>query len=114
MPDEHGNITDADCAAFIEKADKETLWWGMFKLLGALYSARACDRSASGSQVQESGVAYTGPSRTWRRTIGESRYPACQEDFSEVQREIAEDEAYHNMTYAAESMGLRITGDEFI
>lgn len=35
-------------------------------------------------------------------------------DASEVAREIAEDEAYHNLTFAAESMGLRITGDEFI
>ena len=110
MPDEHGNLTDADCVAFIEKADKTTLWWGMFRLLSALHSARACDPDCAGKPEDRGGL-YTVAHMTadhWGPQI-----PGMP-DFSEVAREIAEDEAYHNLTYAAESMGLRITGDEFI
>ncbi len=103
-------MSDADCAACIEKADKETLWWAMFRLLGALHAARASDPACKGKPDNRGGLYSVAHfiADHWGQQI-----PGMP-DQNAVAREIADDEAYHELTYAAERLGLRITGDEFI
>lgn len=103
-------MTDADYNKLIEKADKNTLWWALYRLLGALHSARACDPHCVG-QPEARGGLYSVAHMTadhWGPQI-----PGMP-TIDGVAKEIAADDAYHERTFAAERMGLRVTGDEFI
>lgn len=106
-------MTDADFAGLIVKADKETLWWALYKVLSALHCARAVDPDCVGKAESRGGI-YTvvhfaadhwGPLIPGMPTL---------DSLASVIADIAADEAYHELTYAAEKAGVRITGDEFI
>ena len=110
MDDPDDTMTDADFKALIAKSDKETLWWAMYRLLGALHSARACDPDCIGKQDNRGGL-YAVVHMTadhWGPQVPGMPNPAA------VARSIAQDISYHELTFWAERNGLRITGDEFI
>lgn len=110
MPDADGNLTEEDYKKFINASDKEQLWWALYRTLSALASARAVDPHCKGQKNNRGGtysvVHFTADH--WAPQI-----PGMP-DPNVVAREIAADDAYHEITYAAEARGQRVTGDEFI
>lgn len=107
------NMTDEDFNKLIAKADKETLWWALYKVLSALHSARAVDPDCLGRDESRGGIYsvvhftadHWGPLIPGMPTLA---------DLASVIADIEADDAYHELTYAAEKLGIRITGDEFI
>lgn len=105
-------MTDEPTADFDYAAltDKETLWWGLYRVLSALAHARACDPHCIGKADSRGGV-YSVAHRAadyWGALIPGMPDPA------KIAREVAQDISYHERTFAAERLGLRVTGDEFI
>lgn len=49
-------MTEADYDALIEKADKKTLWWALFRLLNALGAARYQDPACQGQPDARGGL----------------------------------------------------------
>ncbi len=93
----------------IEAADKETLWWALYKLLDAIGSARAVDPNVSGADRRGGlfNIVYFTADHWGPQIPG-------MPDQEKIRREVAEDISHHERTFAAERLGLRVTGDEFI
>lgn len=88
-------------------ADKETLWWALYRLLGAIRSARyAAKADKNKDQIGILHViGYT--SDHWGPKIpGMPLYKA-------VAKDCAADDAYHRLTELGERTGHYLTGDEF-
>jgi len=102
-------VSDEQCKAFIEASDKETLWWALYRMLQATHSARACDPNTNGPDRRGGlfNIVYF-VSDHWGPLV-----PGMP-SFADVAKEIVEDISYHERTFAAERLGLRVTGDEFI
>lgn len=106
-------MSDADYDALVESADKNTLWWALYRVLSALHCARAVDPDCLGRDEARGGLysVVHGAADHWGPLI--PGIPTLA-DLPGVVAEIAADDAYHALTYAAEREGIRITGDEFI
>lgn len=108
--DEDGNMEQADFARLIEASDKETMWWALYKMSSALHAARYEDPDCKRNPEKRGGlysvVHYTADH--WLPQI--PGMPTAEA----IAAGCAEDTAYHELTYAAERLGIRITGDEFI
>ncbi len=94
---------------FIADADKEILWWALYRMSQALHSARYDDPHCQGEDKR--GGLYTVVHYTADHWL--PQIPGMP-SFEQVSRECAADHAYHELTFWAEARGLRITGDEFI
>jgi hypothetical protein len=84
-------MTEADYDRLIEQSDKATLWWGMYRLLNALHSARACDPVCVGVEGVSGGLYHVVhlTADHWGQLI--PGMPTLEK----VARDIAADDAYH-------------------
>ena len=101
--------SDDEYADAIAAADKVTMWWALYRLAGALHSARYEDPDCQKSPDKRGGlynvVHFTADH--WLPQI--PGMPTA----GEVARSCAADDAYHELTHLGERLGVRITGDEF-
>ena len=102
-------MTPEQTNANIDAADKRILYWALYRLLNAIHSARADDQNVSGPDRRGgmfNTVYFTADH--WGPQI--PGMPTADE----ILQQCRADDAHHERTYRAESMGLRVTGDEFI
>lgn len=99
----------AENKARVAAANPETMYWALYRLLDAIYSARAEDPQVRGPDRRGGlfNIVYFTADH-WGPLV-----PGMP-NAEDIRKEIAADVAYHELTYWAESRGLRVTGDEFI
>lgn len=87
----------------VEAADKETLYWAVYRLLGAIHAARvdATPEQRSILHIIALTADHWGP-----QIPGMPRYEQAVKD-------ARADDAHHEMTARGERLGIYLTGDEF-